>query len=68
MWDSNETLYGTGDDKKLRMVLFILGMALAFALFLLIAVQSFNQRIAEGNTRADQAIARSQESLADWRR
>lgn len=44
---------------RLDIVLLVLGASLIFALFLLLAGQSLNKRIEEGNRKADEAIARS---------
>ncbi len=48
---------------RLDIVLLVLGCAMIFALFLLLAGQSLDKRIKEGNRKADEAIARSQEFL-----
>lgn len=44
---------------KLELVLMILGASMIFALILLLAGQSLEKRIQEGNRKADEAIARS---------
>lgn len=44
---------------KLELVLMILGASMIFALILLLAGQSLNKRIEEGNRKADEAISRS---------
>ena len=48
---------------RLDLVLMVLGASLIFALILLLAGQSLNKRIEEGNRKADLAIARSQDFL-----
>lgn len=48
---------------KLRIILFIFAMVLAFVTFIIAGLPSFNQRIEEINRKADLAITRSQESL-----
>lgn len=53
--------------KTINTLLFIIALFLIFGTMLIIAGHAMNQRIAEGNTRADQAIARSEISLGGRR-